>query len=80
MDEGTDRKVVYPDDLLTYYKQWDAMILDRLPTIFNTPQPLLPYVPSATWQEVKKLERDPSQMISLLNCYYRQPDIAAPLT
>ena len=72
MDEGVDRKVVYPDDLLTYHKQWDEMIKDNLPNIFaEKKQPLLQFIPQKTWTEFKKLETNPSQMVSLLQCHYR---------
>jgi len=73
-DEGTERKVVYPDDLVTYHKQWDEMIKDNLPSIFaEKHQPLLQFIPKATWTDFKKLEHDPSQMLSLLNCHYQPP-------
>ena len=72
MDEGTDRKVVYPDDLLTYHEEWDEMIKGNLPDIFaRKNQPLLPFIPQPIWTEFKKLETNPSQMLSLLNCHYR---------
>ncbi len=71
VDEGTERKIVYPDDLLKFHEEWDAMIKKMLPYIFAVQhQPLLRFVPENTWREFKKLEHDPSQMISLLNCHY----------
>lgn len=72
-DEGTDRKVVYPDDILTYYRQWDEMVKGKLPDIFAADQPLLKFIPEATWNEFRKLQHDPSQMISLLHCHYNNP-------
>lgn len=70
-DEGTDRKVVYPDDLVTYHKEWDEMVKRQLPDIFAlSDQPLLKFIPKQTWREFQKLEHDPSQMISLLQCHY----------
>lgn len=71
MDEGTPRKIVYPDDILTFHKEWDALVLAMLPYIFaQRHQPLLRFIPEDTWRAFEKLERDPSQMISLLNCHY----------
>ena len=72
MDEGSDRKVVYPDDLLKFHEQWDALIKSNLPDLFKANQPLLPFVPKETWDKFKKLERNPSEMLSILNCYYKQ--------
>ena len=72
MDEGSDRKIVYPDDLLTYHQEWDALIKSNLPDLFKKKQPLLPFVPKATWENVKKLEKNPSEMLSILSCYYKQ--------
>lgn len=72
MDEGVARKIVYPDDLVTYHKEWDELVQSQLPHIFAVNhQPLLPFVPRQTWEVFKKLEQNPAQMISLLNCYYR---------
>jgi hypothetical protein len=77
LDEGSARKVVYPDDLLNYYKEWDQMISEKLPAIFSAHQPMLPYVPEATWSKFQKLQSDPSQMLSLLNCYFQHPGLTA---
>jgi len=73
MDEGHERKIVYPDDLLTYYKEWDAMILGCLPFIYDVEQALLPILPASTRIEIEKLKNDPSNMRSLLECYYPKP-------
>lgn len=77
-EEGTDRKVVYPDDILTYYHQWDEMVRRRLPDIFAAGQPLHKFIPEATWNAFKQLQHDPSQMISLLNCHYDPTTEAKP--
>lgn len=79
LDEGVERKVVYPDDLLTYHVEWDEMIRKTIPNLFKSSQPLMPYIPEATWLQVKQLESDASQMISLLNCYYHNAE-SAPLS
>ncbi|MEQ9581090.1 MAG: SET domain-containing protein [Arenibacter sp.] len=39
IDEGTKRKVVYPDDLLKYYKVWDKKLQLVLPKIPRLDQP-----------------------------------------
>ena len=42
IDEGTERKVVYPDDLKRYYKEWDDKIQLVFPKIIALNQPLKP--------------------------------------
>ncbi|MGK4568609.1 SET domain-containing protein-lysine N-methyltransferase [Flavobacterium sp. 3HN19-14] len=70
-EEGTDRKVVYPDDIVTYHEEWDALILKNLPYIFDTAQPLLPYLDKQKWHKFRRLENNPSELISILECYCR---------
>lgn len=73
MDEGTNRKIVYPDDIVTYHKEWDELLKNNLPFIFHQEkQPLLKYVPEETWKSFSALEQNPSAMVSLLNCHYHQ--------
>src|SRR5690606_4350219 len=33
MDEGTFRKMVYPDDILTFHKEWDAQLIETMPCV-----------------------------------------------
>lgn len=71
LDEGVERKIVYPDDILTYHKEWDELVRRTLPSIFGTShQPLLKFVPQKTWEAFEQLKTDPSQMVSLLHCHY----------
>ena len=71
MDEGYERKIVYPDDILTYHKEWDALIKDRISDVFSVSQPLIPYVDSLKWQSFSKAKDNPDALLSILNCYYR---------
>lgn len=78
-DEGTERKIVYPDDILTYHEQWDDLVREMIPYIFTAQQqPLLHLIPESTWREFKKLEHNPSQMISLLHCHYHRQTAQNP--
>lgn len=70
IDEGTDRKVVFPDDLLQFHHEWDQMLHRILPFVFENTQPLLPYIPDSVWSEFRKLEYNPLAMRSLLTCYF----------
>jgi hypothetical protein len=40
INEGTRRKIVYPDDILRYYKVWDKKISKVFPRITKLKQPL----------------------------------------
>jgi len=70
-DEGTDRKIVYPDDLVTFHKDWDELVKQHIPYIFEVPQPMRQLITDEKWQVFEKLRKEPSQMISLLECYYK---------
>ncbi len=70
VDEGADRKVVYPDDLLKYYREWDQLIIDNLQAINNLNQPLLKFIPARTWDDFRKVINGDAELRSLLTCYF----------
>ncbi|HEX8269887.1 MAG TPA: SET domain-containing protein [Flavobacterium sp.] len=69
-DEGTERKVVFPDDILNYYTIWDKKVKENLPLIATLDQPLQQFIPMQMWNEVSKVLDGQSELKSLLNCYY----------
>ena len=71
MDEGTARKVVYPDDLLHYHGEWDAQIREVFGSITAVAQPLRPVISAATWSTVEQVTRGQKEMLSILSNYYR---------
>jgi hypothetical protein len=70
VDEGTDRKIVYPDDILRYYAEWDQSIKDNMPAMTMVDQPLKKFIPGETWQEFQKVMSGDAELKSLLTCYY----------
>jgi len=72
-DEGTDRKVVYPDDLLRYYKEWDDLIRENLPEIRKVEQPLQVYIREDRWKEFSDVLDSNAELKSILTCYYDPP-------
>lgn len=70
MDEGTRRKVVYPDDLLKYYKLWDKKLQSVFHKILHLPQPLQPLIPDQLWKKVTQVALGKSEMESIINNYY----------
>ncbi len=71
-DEGTERKVVYPDDILKYHAVWDKAILDNLENIKLEAQPLLKFIPEQTWEDFSRVISGEIQLRSIRTCYYDQ--------
>lgn len=74
-EEGTERKVVYPDDLLRYGKEWDKIILDVLPSTMKVNQLLKPLISMKTWDEVVKVTEGKMEMRSLTSNFFWRPGI-----
>lgn len=70
MDEGTERKTVYPDDLLNYHQIWDEQLLQAIRHFSGVKQPLLPYLESKVLEKVLLIERGKCKMASILENYY----------
>ncbi len=70
-DEGTERKIVYPDDLLTYYEIWDQQIIQVFPQILKVKQPLSDFIEKPLWAAVKDIIDGKQKMKSILDNYYR---------
>ena len=73
VDEGTERKIVYPDDLVRYYKVWDAQILKVFGKINAYEQPLRVLIKDELWYKVQKIIAGKQQIDSILNNYYDDP-------
>ena len=71
-DEGTERKVVYRDDILRYHELWDKAILDNLDSIKAHEQPLKKYISKQNWDEFGKVLSGESQLRSIKTCYFEQ--------
>jgi len=71
-DEGTERKVVYPDDILRYHELWDKAILDNLDNVKKHDQPLKKYISKQNWDEFGKVLSGQSQLRSIRTCYFEQ--------
>jgi len=72
IDEGTKRKVVYPDDLKRYYKVWDKKLLNVFNRIPKLQQPLRELVHEEIWAEIESVASGKKEMRSILNNYYDQ--------
>lgn len=70
IDEGTKRKIVYPDDILRYYPLWDKQVLSAIKKMPNQKQPLLAYMPEKTVELAHAVARGEKELQSILTCYY----------
>lgn len=76
INEGTKRKVVYPDDLLKYYKVWDKKLLAVFPMIPHLAQPLKQLVSADLWSEIVAISSKQKEMRSIISNYYpSSPDL-----
>lgn len=71
-DEGTERKIVYPDDLVRYHKEWDEKVKAVFPLMPELNQPLRGYISEEVWQKVEKIASGKEEMLSILSCYFEE--------
>ena len=70
--EGTRRKIVYPDGLLKYYKNWDKKLLPAFKRIPEAEQPLRNLIKAEQWEEIEKIASGEKEMVSILSNYYSE--------
>jgi len=75
-DEGTRRKVVYPDDLRRCHRQWDRLLATAFKALPAVEQPLQSIFSAAHWRRVQDVASGRCGMKSILN-NYRMPEPAA---
>ena len=71
-EPDSNRHIIYPDDLLRYYPQWDAALLKAFPRITEVNQPLLHLLDKSLQEKVRSIAMGKIKMDSILNCYYQQ--------
>ena len=69
-EEGTKRKVVYPDDLINYHHVWDKKIAAVFHKINDLQQPLGDILPSATRAKIDSVIQGKEKLASILEIYY----------
>ena len=70
VDEGTERRTVYPDDLLNFHKIWDQQILNVFGKIPFNEQPLRVLIKDDLWNKIERIASGKEEMDSILNNYY----------
>ncbi len=71
IDEGTSRKVVYPDDLLHFHEEWDEKIEAVFDRIISVEQPLKPFLEESLWKKIGKIIAGQETLESILSNYYQ---------
>jgi len=66
VNEGTRRKIVYPDDLKKYYKVWDNKIKKVFFEINKIDQPLKPFLSLQSWHQIERIIEGSEQLESIL--------------
>ena len=70
LEEGTKRKIVYPDDLLRFHAQWDKKLLKAFDHFSSVNQPLRPFLKEELLETILRIEKGAEQMKSILANYY----------
>jgi hypothetical protein len=70
-EPGSNRNVIYPDDLVRYYPVWDEKLLAAFPQLTKVDQPLFRLMDPANVERAKKIAAGQLKMDSILNCFYR---------
>lgn len=70
-EPGSQRNIIYPDDLLRYYPEWDEKLLASFPGIAKVDQPLFQLLDKKLQQKVTEIASGSRKMDSILNCYYQ---------
>lgn len=71
-EEGTKRKIVYPDDLKQYHKVWDKKIAAVFPKINSLVQPLAVLLSSETKETIQSVIAGEETLGSILSIYYKR--------
>ncbi|MFT6998605.1 MAG: hypothetical protein ACJAQ4_002367 [Cryomorphaceae bacterium] len=72
IDEGTKRKVVYPDDLVRHHKVWDKKIQKVFNRIVRQDQALRSILTDETWKKVDAVCKGEAEMESILLNYFEK--------
>lgn len=72
VDEGTKRKVVYPDDLVRYYKVWDKKIQKVFKRIIDHEQSLKVLLEDNLWEKINNIIKNNEPLESILKNYYTE--------
>ena len=67
--EGTDRTIVYPNDLLTYHGIWDKQIMSAMKNFYLVDQSLISLLDKGVLDKIENIIKGKIKMDSILDCY-----------
>jgi len=73
--ENNCRKVIRPDDMDTYYQEWDKKIRKSMKKVFKVEQPLLQFVDAGTRSELDDFFMDPGLYKSVYSLKLKETKI-----
>ncbi len=74
IEENTERKIVYPDDLKNYHQEWDEKLLKVFGKIPQVKQDLRILINDETWKTVESIAQDKMEMKSILENLFVEQD------
>jgi uncharacterized protein len=74
-EDGTNREIVFPDDLLKYYKQWDQQVIEALANFNDVEQPLLHLIDRGDLKKLQKAAADKILPDSIKTIFFDQSAI-----
>ena len=69
-EPGSDRTIVYPDDLLNFYPIWDAKTKEAFKFFNEVNQPLFKFLTPENARKAQLVGCKKIEMDSILKCYY----------
>lgn len=70
VDEGHDRNIVHPDDLLRYHPEWDEKLRAAFARLPHVPQPLRELLSDEQWEACLRIASGAEPMQSIRLCYF----------
>jgi hypothetical protein len=74
-DEGSERKVVYPDDLARHYADWDRQLEAAFESVCAVRQPLRDLLSEELWTTAGHISEKKMPMASILTCLHKAEKI-----
>jgi len=70
LEEGTDRKKVFPNDLLYYHEEWDRKVIESFKHLYEVKQPLFDLIRKDYMEKVKIACNTHNLLDSIKTIYY----------
>ena len=73
-EDGTERRRVYPDDLLRYHQEWDRQVIGALKHVFEVEQPLFHLIQPEFREKIKTASTKRVLKDSIKSIYYNRQE------